>query len=1647
MFLLTNIAYFVPYSIVINITLDVNFLIFKTFDVEKEFQLKIIQPYEIIEAPMKKIFLLILLTMAIDGYAQEISYIIPDIGIPGRSTYIEIIGPHDSDGNFFQDGLYENNPGDAVRIVHINPEDTARITFGPVIVAWRGRMISTQVFVHPWLTPNSSYWNDLEQQYRIPFRVIVNGSPSNIDTFYVIKPYQIGDIRTNAARVFGGGALGKRSRRGAMWVDSLLLADDTYRIDLSDCDPDTDGNQGYLPFVLLTEKVVGQDGTIIDAGALNIHGGPGGGGGGGRYCDVSGSGSDGGDGYTGGGPGGYNDSDVPFTPESSHKNAGIGTGGGEEDFNSSIWGGKSLNGVRGGSALNFTYESAGGGTGHPFGESGIGCNSGSSCDPPGGHGGGSGYNHGGLFSSGKRGGCGGYTTDGPGDSKSGGKWHGNKMVVPVAGGSGGASGNPQAPGGGCSGNGGGGGGAVVVYGRNGIERMEIRSYGGDRQKSGHGSGGNGSGGFVAAYSNMNVENLTLSVPGGNDSLGGAGRIRQDAINIGSNRVLPLDASEFRGVAIDTNTYIRKGMRISGTRPQDGTIRVYVKPYNGEWAEAGPIDYGNSISWGYSENFIGTDTVYFIVAMYDVPEISTDAYKIEPPWLMSQASAKIIMPDRYPIIASETLRRDTIARCEGNEWYDTLYVRNEGTANLVAEFQNASFKNGSNGYFLVEPTTEQIIPPKDSVRLVVGLTLQAGASDPVSDALQIPHNDNYAKQPWEIRYIIDLGDIVFESYKSGFEELGYDLSTALYLDTLCIGESASKNFIVRNEGEVDITIAQPGSMQYFSVNLNGAEDIAVDESSTFTASFDGSGAIPATYSLMFYVKTENCDTPVDSFLVICVVREPQLEITGNGDFGAVNIGTSSVRQFRLTNTGEAPSFIQQVGPLTPPFYIESTTPTIPPGLLMQTGDELLIDVRYSPTDEGPHNLVFKINGAALQNGCPDSVETPLQGTGIQSQVTVYPDSIFYGIFAWCQTAEDSVVVKNGGTADFTITEEPFISGPDAINYSISQRPIESIPITLGPGDSVIYYIRFDASIGPDGDKNALFTIKTDDSERPQVDVKLFAIKEGLDITNDPIEIDFGGVPLGSAGSSEIILTNNGTLYRDIDHIEYSHTDYSGLPPGALLNGGESSTFTLTFKPTRAGSIIDTAFFIINDPCPDTVTVILRGEGLEAKIAFPDTLDFGSVAPCKDTTLQLIFENTGDAPLTIRDMSITGPDQNLFDFDDSPAFPVTLAPAGTLTRTVRFSPIGGDEGIRTATCTAEIDMNGRSFDTTLALIGEKLTGLLAYPEPLDFGSVIKTKTKQMGFTLTNEGILPILIHTIYPFDNPSIFQIDPATINVTLQPTESASFTVTFAPQDEVPYRDSLRFGIDVDGCPDYRAVLVLGEGMPQGIVKLWLPDTLVKPDIDDFRLPVYGINQTPQNTGMNGLTLRAVISFDASLLHTTGISNGQITRDEISGRTRTIEFNAENISIDTVQTVVTEIIGSTLLGEVDSTSLVWEEIEWQPDAAISDSPYEDGFLEIIICREAGDRLITWKNPLEFFIIPNPAGDRINLEVQVLETGRHTIDLMDIQGRTKRLAEWNADDPDKREYEFSFQTGMISAGVYYLKLNSQSRTVVKPLFIIK
>lgn len=1000
-------------------------------------------------------------------WSQTISYITPDIGAPGMNTYVEFIAAHTAVGTFGTDGFYLNNSGDALRVECADAADTQRVTIGPVVVSWNGRMLATQIFVHPDQQPPSYDWNVVGADFQIPLRVVVNGLAGNSQVFTIVRPQSA--VLTAANGTLGsGGIWGVRSPRGAMIFDSLQLDGAQYDVSLIDPDASTPGNQAYLPAVILSKGPIRTaSSTIIQVNGSGKRGGPGGGGGGGSFCDFTGDGTDGGDGFTGGGRGGRNRAGNPFGSD-EYRNPGLGSGA----F-IGVTGG-SLNGVSGGTSP--AYEATGGGTGHPFGTSGEGCGSGSGCNPPGGYGGGSGQQQT------MNGGGGGYATAGQSSrNNNGGNVHGNAMIVPFAGGSGGGGGNPQL-GFACSGDGGGGGGALRLYGRS-IDAYLITADGAGGGSGSSAHGGGGSGGAISAEAKFISGLWKLRALGGSGvgSNGGGGRLRMDGPIGWFSGGLPVDESLYFGPSTDTTSFVTRNFTLTGTG-NGNTIDLYVKSDRMPWTLLTSIT-GYSNTWSNNLTIDGGDGVYYLVAVQrETPQ--ADPFAAAPTAVLSQAAANILVLTTFPRIEADVAGQFGRLLCE-DEVFDTLAIDNTGEA--VLRIPELRLLHGDRGFRVVEPVNfPLLVPAGESRRVVVAFTRIPGVSGRITDTLIIPSNDPQpARNPWYTLLTVDVDEALLES--DGALQRFPDL-------WLCDSTSIIMPMTLYNRGTVPLDVNAPGfGNPAMTLDAPAASAfplrIAPGDSRVVYVRITPPGSGPLSGRVSFSTNASTCNAGLD------------IELSGDVYEAALDMlpaftlptlycfGQHFDTVITVRNTGNARLRVTDVLSSDPAFAV--LAPPVPADV--NPGEALRVQVRYAPLVPGTQVAQLTV----VAEPCALRVEATI--TGRRDSVGLTAPLVDFGARHVSEfPVTQRVYLRNTGTVPIRI---------DAVTPIPPFTLLSPLPLLIAAGDSVEVLLRFD-----DPGSNGNWTAQLPALHDPQCAASFIAVA-GIrgDASVELVAGDIAGVP--------------------------------------------------------------------------------------------------------------------------------------------------------------------------------------------------------------------------------------------------------------------------------------------------------------------------------------------------------------------------------------------------------------------------------------------------------------------------------------------------------------------------------------------------------
>jgi len=169
----------------------------------------------------------------------------------------------------------------------------------------------------------------------------------------------------------------------------------------------------------------------------------------------------------------------------------------------------------------------------------------------------------------------------------------------------------------------------------------------------------------------------------------------------------------------------------------------------------------------------------------------------------------------------------------------------------------------------------------------------------------------------------------------------------------------------------------------------------------------------------------------------------------------------------------------------------------------------------------------------------------------------------------------------------------------------------------------------------------------------------------------------------------------------------------------------------------------------------------------------SLGFGSVAAGSSKTLPVTATNSGTRSVTISSTAISSKYFSLV----APGLPVTIAAGQSSTLSIRFTP--NATGVFNATATVTSDASNSLTALSLSGIGTADGQLGLSQTSEDFGSVAVGAQQSQTVTLTNTGGSSVTIAQASV--SGTGFQLSGIAVPLTLNASQSATLTVTFAPQ--------------------------------------------------------------------------------------------------------------------------------------------------------------------------------------------------------------------------------------------------------------------------
>jgi len=255
-----------------------------------------------------------------------------------------------------------------------------------------------------------------------------------------------------------------------------------------------------------------------------------------------------------------------------------------------------------------------------------------------------------------------------------------------------------------------------------------------------------------------------------------------------------------------------------------------------------------------------------------------------------------------------------------------------------------------------------------------------------------------------------------------------------------------------------------------------------------------------------------------------------------------------------------------------------------------------------------------------------------------------------------------------------------------------------------------------------------------------------------------------------------LANTGSAAVAISKVAFSGTgvSVSGVTAPMTLDGGKSTSLTVTYKPTSPTTLTGSISITSNASDPSMVIGINATATSSTLAATPASVSFGSVVVGSDTTQTIRLQNIGTSEVKISAVTPSVANVTVSGI----VLPANLAPGTSATLTAAYKPTaaGSVSGKITVTSTA---VGSPTIIDLSATAGAASIQLTPSATSLSFGNVT------VGASGTNELTVKSTGNTNASISKVAIsgtgFVLASSAASVTLDPSQSETYTVNFDPK--------------------------------------------------------------------------------------------------------------------------------------------------------------------------------------------------------------------------------------------------------------------------
>jgi hypothetical protein len=594
------------------------------------------------------------------------------------------------------------------------------------------------------------------------------------------------------------------------------------------------------------------------------------------------------------------------------------------------------------------------------------------------------------------------------------------------------------------------------------------------------------------------------------------------------------------------------------------------------------------------------------------------------------------------------------------------VKNTGSATLTISAIARCTNPATSTEFTWSPTALPIsVSPGASANLTVSYAPSAAGSDTGCIAL----TSNASNGPTTNLAVSGAG-VVPSAPKIAVSP------TSLPFGNVTLEGTASKTFTISNTGSATLTgtvaRASGTSAEYtlspasFSVAPGASQIVTVTYAPTDTTTDGGSLAVSSNDAASPSVTVTLSGTGV-------AAPAPNIALSPTSlPFGNVTVGGSASLTTRVQNTGTAPLNVTSIARCASPATSAEFTWSPAGPFAVAAGGSTTVTVTYAPKDAGADAgcIAFSSDDTAKP-----TVSVDVSGAGqltAAPKIAVSPSSLSFGNVTAGASSSKKVTLSNTGNATLTgtVARAAGTSGEYAFSpstFSIAAGASQIVTVTYAPVDLTT--------------DNGSLVVSSNDSTSPSLSVGLSGSGVAAPtpaIALAPGSLAYGTVTLGGSAALTAQVQNTGTATLNVTAIARcsgTSSEFAWTPLAPLsVAPGQSTTVTVTYRPTTAGTDSGCLALSSNDPASPTVNLGLSATAAEQAIPAialdPASVEFGTVVVGSTVSRTAQVRNTGNAALNVTAISLCSGTPATFTWSPVTGFSVAAGQSAELT--VSYAP---------------------------------------------------------------------------------------------------------------------------------------------------------------------------------------------------------------------------------------------------------------------------------------------------------------------------------------------------------------------------------------